>query len=319
MWMIARWSFLAITLRPHPDVLVVGTDPILSVLVAFFWRLFSPRTKIAHWCFDLYPEAAIADGLLPPHGLLTRVVSRLVRSAYRRCSLIADLGPCMRRMLLHYPSHAKRETMVPWALKEVDAPLPACASERASLFGEASLALLYSGSFGRAHSYEDLLRLAELLSPHGGKLVFSVRGNREAELKQTAQEKNANIQFVPFASPEQLQDRLACADIHVVTLHPAWTGMVVPSKFFGALAAGRPVLFAGSPESSLAQWIEKFGVGWVLTKENLCEIGELLLELCKFAPADRGDATTLPVNLSLGILPPGANRPLGSLFKVAVG
>ena len=277
-WMIARWSLLAITLRPHPDVLLVGTDPILSVLVARSWRLFSPRTKIAHWCFDLYPEAAIADGLLPPQGLLARVFSGLMRSAYRRCSLIADLGPCMRRMLLRYPSTAKRETRVPWALEEEDAPLPAAASERADLFGEAPLALLYSGSFGRAHSYEEVLSLAELLHPHGGKLVFSVRGNREAELRQAAQERSAEIQFVPFAPPGRLRDRLACADVHVVTLRPAWTGMVVPSKFFGALSAGRPVLFAGSPESSLAQWICEFQVGWVLTKENLHQVSELLLD-----------------------------------------
>ena len=54
--------------------------------------------------------------------------------------------------------------------------------------------------------------------------------------------------------------------------------MVVPSKFFGALSAGRPVLFAGSSESSLAQWICEFQVGWVLTKENLRQISELLLD-----------------------------------------
>jgi glycosyltransferase involved in cell wall biosynthesis len=91
------------------------------------------------------------------------------------------------------------------------------------------------------------------------------------------EQRNAGVGFVPFASSEKLQERLACADIHVVTLRSDWTGMVVPSKFFGALAAGRPVLFVGGADSSLARWIEEFEIGWVLTSENLHQVSEQLL------------------------------------------
>ncbi len=276
-WMIFRWSLLALTLRPRPDVLLVGTDPILSLSVARVWKIFSPRTKVVHWCHDIYPEAAIADGLLPPRGLLTRFFVALMGSAYRNCSLIVDLGPCMRALLIKYPSPAKRETIVPWAFEEPGAPLPVAGSERRALFGDARLALLYSGSFGRAHSYKEILDLAELLHPQGVKLVFSVRGKRQEELKKALEHRNAGIGLVPFAASDRLQDRLACADIHVVTLRSDWTGMVVPSKFFGALAAGRPVLFVGGPDSSLARWIQEFEIGWVLTSENLHQVSEQLL------------------------------------------
>jgi glycosyltransferase involved in cell wall biosynthesis len=183
----------------------------------------------------------------------------------------------MRAALLKYPSAARRETIVPWAFEEPEAPLPIAVSERLSVFGETPLALLYSGSFGRAHSYEELLDLAEILRPSGAKLVFSVRGKRQEELKQAVLKRNAGIGLVPFASSDKLQDRLACADVHVVTLRSNWTGMVVPSKFFGALAAGRPILFVGSPDSSLAQWIREFDIGWVLTSENLAQVATQLL------------------------------------------
>jgi colanic acid biosynthesis glycosyl transferase WcaI len=276
-WMIVCWSFLSITLKPRPDILIVGTDPILSLSVARVWKLLSPKTKVVHWCHDAYPEAAIADGLLLRNSLLTRFFRSLMGSAYRKCALIADLGPCMRTILQRYPSTAKRETIVPWAFEEPDAPLPMAVSERNAVFGNAPLALLYSGSFGRAHSYKEILDLAELLHPRGAKLVFSVRGKRQDELRKAVQERDAGIEFVPFASSDNLQDRLACADIHVVTLRSDWTGMVVPSKFFGALAAGRPILFVGSPDSSLAQWIRKFEIGWVLTCENLHDVSEQLL------------------------------------------
>jgi colanic acid biosynthesis glycosyl transferase WcaI len=268
IWMIAAWSLLALYPGKAPDIIVIGTDPVLSILVARFWKLIRPGTKVVHWCFDLYPEAAVADGLLPENGFSIRLIRSMLRSAYRSCSLIADLGPCMRRLLMGYTSAAQRDTLVPWALEEPSAPLPDEILERNEVFGDAKLALLYSGNFGRAHSYLDVLELADLLESDGAKLVFSVRGNREAELKAEAQNRRACVRFVDFAPSNKLRVRLACADIHVVTLRPEWTGTVVPSKFFGAISAGRPVLFCGSPDSSVARWISEFNIGWVLAPHN---------------------------------------------------
>jgi colanic acid biosynthesis glycosyl transferase WcaI len=102
----------------------------------------------------------------------------------------------------------------------------------------------------------------------GVKLAFSVRGNRVPELQQAVLQEDTNICFLPFAPPEQLEARLRSADIHVVSLQETWTGTVVPSKFFGALAIGRPVLFFGSEQSAVAKWINEFRVGWVLSPEN---------------------------------------------------
>jgi hypothetical protein len=48
--------------RGVPDVLVVGTDPILSVLVALGVKKCWPQVRVVHWCFDLHPEGAIAEG-----------------------------------------------------------------------------------------------------------------------------------------------------------------------------------------------------------------------------------------------------------------
>ena len=64
LWMIAMWSLLAFNPFLRVSQLVVGTDPVLSILVAIPWKLIRPRVRIAHWCFDLYPEAAIADEII---------------------------------------------------------------------------------------------------------------------------------------------------------------------------------------------------------------------------------------------------------------
>ncbi len=269
LWMVAAWSRLALQPGSGPDVLIIGTDPPISILTALCWRIFRPRTKIVHWCHDLFPEAAVSDGLLPDRGLLVRLLRAALRPAYASCSMIVDLGPCMRKLLAKYPSRARRETIVPWALNEPAEPLPASGPERTMIFGDTPLALMYSGSFGRAHTADAILDLLEIIERSGARMAFSIRGNRSDELKRMVAERHLNVRFPGFARPDELALRSACADVHVVSLNRAWTGTVVPSKFFGALAAGRPVLYCGSAESAVAQWIKEFRVGWVLNDGNI--------------------------------------------------
>lgn len=281
-WMILRWSLLATQRARKPDVVIVGTDPILSVLVAIVWRLFKPRTILANWCFDLYPEAAYADGLLNRRSLFARLLHALLKKAYRACDLVVDIGPCMRKLLLRYDSSLRMATLVPWALAEPSDALPIPTAEREAVFGNSPFGLLYSGNFGRAHSYEAILELARLLRPDDVHLAFSVRGNRENALRMAVHSEDANISFVPFAAAEaKLEDRLACADVHVVSLREEWVGTVVPSKFFGALAIGRPVLFCGDRSSSIAQWIEQYELGWVLTPDNIPDVAASMRALLK--------------------------------------
>ncbi|HBY58611.1 MAG TPA: hypothetical protein DEH78_02235 [Solibacterales bacterium] len=276
VWMIAAWSLLALDRRIRADVLIVGTDPIFSPLVAFAWRLLRPRVRLVHWCFDLYPEAAVSDGLLREGSAAVRLFQSLMGLAYRRFHLLVDIGGCMRSLLAGYGSRAAVETIVPWALAEPSAPAPIHAEERRALFGGASLCLLYSGNFGRAHTWEGILELAHHLAPRGGAVVFSVRGNAVDALRGAVEAAKAPIGFAGFASPEALDRRLAATDIHVVTLRPEWTGTVVPSKFFGALAMGRPVLFVGSGDSAVAHWIRQHRVGWVLEPSAIAPLAEEL-------------------------------------------
>ena len=280
LWMLATWSLDSVRIRPAPDVLIIGTDPVLSILVAIIWRAVRPNTQIVHWCFDLYPEAAFADGLLRPDSLAGRLLRALVGRAYRCCDLIVDIGSCMRDQIRQYGSHVRQVTLVPWALEEPQTPLPVSADERASVFGDASIGLMYSGTYGRAHTCSDLLTLSRSLRDWNALMAFSVRGNRVEALKSALTADDSNIRFVPFADAANLQERLSAADVHVVCLREEWTGTVVPSKFFGALAIGRPVLFFGSRQSSVAEIIETHRVGWVWNPDNP---GASIDSLCRFA------------------------------------
>jgi glycosyltransferase involved in cell wall biosynthesis len=274
--MLAAWSLKR--LSTEADVVIIGTDPILSVAVATPWRLLRPSRKIVHWCLDLYPEAAVADGILKP-GLLLNLLRRFMAMSYRRVDLLVDIGECMGKLLSAYSSAASRARLWPWALVEPAAVTEVNPLERKAVFGRSKLAIMYSGNFGRAHSFVELLAIARQMRDVDAHFSLSIRGNRMAEVQAAITSDDRNISFAPFAPAGQLEARLSSADIHVVSLRPEWTGTVVPSKFFGALAAGRPVLFIGSEQCCIAQIIRHHGLGWVCSPGGEAEIARQLGDL----------------------------------------
>lgn len=280
VWMIIVWSLAAFR-KKKPDVLVVGTDPVLSVFVAWVWKKVCPKVRTAVWCYDLYPEAAIAEGILGENSQFVKIVKRVLKSAYNACDIVADLGPCMRKILDSYGHRARRVTLVPWALFEPDDVLNGEPGTRRSLFGDATLGLLYSGNFGRAHSYADILQLASMLRKESIHFSFGVRGNCADEVYAAVSKRDTNISIAEFAPESELLKRLGSAEIHLASLRPDWTGVVVPSKFFGSLAVGRPVLFAGSKDSGISKWIEEYKIGWVLDHDSITDVATELKQIAQ--------------------------------------
>ena len=74
----------------------------------------------------------------------------------------------------------------------------------------------------------------------------------------------APVELHDYAPAEELAAHLMTADVHLVSLEPAWSGTMVPSKLQGIFAVGRPVVFVGSRESSIGRWVEESGGGWVV-------------------------------------------------------
>src|SRR5437660_10628781 len=122
--------------------------------------------------------------MIKENSFTVNVLRRILTRAYRSCDIVADLGCCMRRLLDKYPESGRQITLETWALFEPPEPVRTDADVRQQLFGEAALGLLYSGTFGRAHSADEFQALARALRGDNVRFCFSARGNREAELRQ---------------------------------------------------------------------------------------------------------------------------------------
>ena len=266
-WMIASWmmTLMFFNRRFRPSACLFGTDPILSILLAPWIKFVSRRMKVATWYFDVYPDALVADRIIKASGAPNQFLTRIERIAWKHVDLFIDLGHCMRSLLQPRAKHALGITVYPWSLLEpsdIDAPDP---SLRQRLFHDAKIGFLYSGNLGHAHEFAPCLKFMSRFDTKISHLHFACRGAKLSALQIALTNGNhANISVGPLVPEDQLVKHLTSTDIHVVTLADDWTGIVVPSKAFGALAVGRPVLYFGPLQSEIAQIIIKHKVGWVV-------------------------------------------------------
>lgn len=273
-----KWLWRFLWHRKDFDAVIVGTDP-QFVWAMFPWiRIINHKVCLIHWAFDLYPEAIIASSpyWMKFFAYLTKPFAKL---SYRCCHCIVDLGSGMRELLQKYKSHAVCATLTPWALKEPK-QLPDIDPElREQLFGNAKIGLLYSGTVGYAHDITPFINLARECRKRGVDAAFCFAGYGNCYKEQTSiiTQEDTNIRLAGFASEEELEKRLAAADIHMVSLRTNWNGIVVPSKFFGSLAIGRPVLFSGPEFNSLAHYCINYKVGFVLSENTVDDLQKIIL------------------------------------------
>jgi colanic acid biosynthesis glycosyl transferase WcaI len=280
-WLLSAWLLRSRQLGDF-DAIVIGSDPSFAAALAIPLRALRPRTPIFHWCLDVFPDAGEAEWTGATR-LLSPPARAVMSAAYRSCDVVVDLGPCMRRRLERYGGSPRRETLTPWALVEPETPAEPDPAVRREIFGARSrLGLLYAGSISRSHDFESLLRLARACRARAGdeiSLCFACTGTSLPALKAAVRTDDTNVRFAPFTDEATLQRRLEAADFHLGSLRPEFTGIVVPSKFFAALAVARPFIFAGAADAGIAQWIREYGVGMTLLPGQVDQVADRLAAL----------------------------------------
>jgi glycosyltransferase involved in cell wall biosynthesis len=134
---------------------------------------------------------------------------------------------------------------------------------------------------GRAHEFDTLLESARTLSSREDIVFLFVGGGAKKKMIETYADQHGlrNVIFKPYQPAERLAESLGCGCVHYITLIPDLEGFIVPSKFYGILAAGRPSLFVGDPIGELASIIHSERVGFAFgvgQSEQLTEAIELL-------------------------------------------
>ena len=120
--------------------------------------------------------------------------------------------------------------------------------------------VLHAGNLGFYGAWGTLLKAAEMLRNENTGLVFVGDGANRASVAAAAAGA-PNVRFLPFRPVEQVPHVMMAGDLHVVTVRRGLEGVVVPSKLYSTLAAGRPVLAVAPKESDAARIVVESGCG----------------------------------------------------------
>jgi len=86
----------------------------------------------------------------------------------------------------------------------------------------------------------------------------------KSSLQTEEKQQGAVVEVTGYASEEETPRLLASARVHLITMSPGWEGIVVPSKLYGCIRTGRPVLFIGPENADTAREIRRNDWGAVL-------------------------------------------------------
>ena len=276
-----------LALSPLHAVLVSTAPPMASVAAVAIATL--RRVSLKYWVMDLNPDQLIALGLARETSLAARLLDRLNRLVLRRAADVVVLDRFMADRVNRKLQVGPKLTVIPpWPHEDhLDIVDPARNPFRSSHGLDGKRVVMYSGNHSPSNPITTALQAAQRLTALP-ELIFLFVGGGIGK-REVEEVTGPTIRSLPYQPLSALKYSLSAADVHMVTMGEALVGIVHPSKVYGALAAGRPVLLIGPRESHVGELLDAHDVGWQVAHGDVDGAERILREIAQ-APQERLDA-----------------------------
>jgi len=281
----------ALTLGRH-DVVICLTTPPFIALIGWILRVLK-GTRFIFWTMDLYPDVPLAAGIIKRGSLVHRAFDRLDHFVLSKADRVIVLGRCMRaRVLAKGVSESRIRQVSPWSdplevrnvpARGLGSPVEALAAARApaimvrpihvpsNLFRETwsigdRFVIEYSGNCGLGHDISSVCEAMHALKDDDSiRWVFVGGGVMRPHLEQfVADNQITNVIMRPYQPRSNLSELIALGDVHLVLIADGFEGTLLPSKFYGVMAAARPAIYIGPERSEVAYVINEVQCGFSL-------------------------------------------------------
>ncbi|HYW05530.1 MAG TPA: glycosyltransferase family 4 protein, partial [Longimicrobium sp.] len=272
-------AFWALLRARRGSVVVAMTDPpflLAPALMAARLRRF----RVVAWVQDVYPQLAVALGVLASETALSRRLHAYAGRLLRACDGVVTLGPGMSRVITGMGVAPERVVAVHnWADAGSITPVAEDENPFVREHGlEGRFVVMYSGTAGRAHTFDATIEAARELAADPEILFLFVGGGAQSAALRAASA-TAPVRFLAYQPRAMLAASLSAGHVALVTENPRAAGLVLPSKTYGAMAAGRPILYVGEPDSDVAAMVREHGCGIVVSHDDAAGIVAAVREL----------------------------------------
>lgn len=247
------------------DIVVVKTDPpLLSIPATIIAR--RKKALLVNWLQDVYPEIAIELGVPMLRGPIGWLIARCRDVSLRAATCNVVVGEHMQELLLSKQVRSEAIRCIPnWCDDREITEMERSENPLRSEWGlQDKFVVGYSGNLGRAHDYKTMLVAAELLRDQPEIIFLMIGGGHQ--VKRLADEVELRglseaFRFQPYQPRERLKQSLGLPDVHWLSLESRLEGLIVPSKFYGIAAAGRPTISVGALDGEIARLLQRFDCG----------------------------------------------------------
>lgn len=264
-------------------ILVLTNPPFLAVICGLL-RMLGGKPYI-YLIFDVYPDTAVKLGVLDEGGLLSRLWNLSNSFTFKYASAIVVIGRCMQEVIrkkLDATSVDKIQPIHVWSDDKLIQPIPREENPFIKNWGlEGKFVVSYSGNMGRFHDMETIMEAAKILKERKDIVfLFIGEGHKKQWILEFADKwQLANCQFHSYVDREDLGFSLSCAHVGLVSLAIEQEGLSVPSKTFGLMAAGVPVIAVMSYSSEIARVLDEEECGIVVKPGDVEELTNSILSL----------------------------------------
>ncbi|QDV68257.1 putative glycosyl transferase [Rosistilla carotiformis] len=271
-WQARRWGRRGAASKAF-DVIVSESDPFfLPIVAAPIARKMG--AKFIVYTQDVYPDIAIGLGVIK-EGTITRQIRQRLLAAYRQADRIVVLDDDMRDRLVGWGLPREKFSIVPnWVDTEAIRPLAAANPFRVAHDLDDRFVVMHSGNMGMSQRLEVLINAACHPNwPDHAVVALVGDGARKAALQRYAAERGAqHVRFIEYQPIERLTESLTAADLHVVSMDANIRGCLAPSKLYGILASGTPVLAIAPETFSIAREIRSHRIGCAVPPGDVAQI-----------------------------------------------
>lgn len=249
------------------DVLVAKTDPpLISVFAALVTVV--KQAKLIIWLQDVFPEIAKSLNVKavtysPLYSLLKHIRNWSLNIAMKN----VVIGDAMKEKVSHEIKDKNSIKVIHnWVIGNIH---PIDRSEN-YLLNEWDLknkfVVGYSGNLGRAHDYESIFDAIKLTEDKPNLIFLFIGGGAGYDILKSRVKENKlkNVIFKPYQNIDILSYSLSIPNIHLVSLEESLEGLIVPSKFYGVLASGRPIIMIGNEGGDLSKIVKNERLGKVI-------------------------------------------------------
>ncbi|HKF50997.1 MAG TPA: glycosyltransferase family 4 protein, partial [Candidatus Acidoferrales bacterium] len=281
-------NYLSYVSLAMPRALATKTDMVLSMTDPPFAGIAGAtiaRMKGVPFVYnirDLYPDMAIGGEIVQPHGWVA-AWERMHRAALRQAARVIVLGDDMRERIISKGVDPARVVVI---RDGTSIPAPEAPSDHPAIReirNSAEFVVLHAGNLGFYGAWPTLLGAAKILPQNGIRFVFIGDGANRQQLEESNQGCPI-VRFLPFRPANEIPCVMAAGDVHVVTIRRGLGGVVVPSKLYSILAAGRPVLAVAPEDTDVARIVRRHECGVVVDPDKPSDVAAAI-QMLKSDPA----------------------------------